>query len=692
MNLLGALGDIALLTFAVVVLFAPGGALVLALGQVRPGRRAVALGAAPVVTAGIAYLTALVTGLLGVRYSLATVLLVTAVLVLAVLAARRRRTGSWPSRGGWREVLPGGLLPAHVVGLALLAAGILVSLVTWRGGLGSLATVPQEHDAVTHTLVTANIARTGLALPTQVSPSDLLTGGADNFYPAGMHALSALCATFGVGPVAAMNAVTIAIFAVVLPVGLFALASLLRSSGTAAIIGGGAAVASAVSYRPVYAMMHDGGIYANAAALCLTPAVVALLLSVGRTAEDVHGWRSAVDLRQSALVVLAVGGVFWVHPTAAVLVALGVVPWWVADRCAGRPGWRAVGSQLATIAVGGAVAVALAVPILRSGAGLVSAVSGWSRDYPVLTFHDTIGRVLGFSYGGYLDFDIQKSQTWLAVLMIAGVLAAFWQRRHAGLLAAWGMWSLILGAYLLDAPVPGLVQVAEFFFSSFVRIDAGLMVYAWLLVGVGISLVWSAAAAAGELVPMSASSKALRGTVAGSLALLAVVGVLQQAYRPTNGAALATRYGAPEIRRVTDDDRAAIEWLGERVKPGERVMNSANDGSTYLWVYEAVPVVNTFPLGSANLEYSIPLLTRFNQLDTDQEIRDYVRDENIRWVYVDLDAPPISIPFEYRDYLEGSTFTVPPGLLDLEDVDSVDEVFRQGTVRVYEVDESVFAG
>src|SRR5205085_9995657 len=97
---------------------------------------------------------------------------------------------------------------------------------------------------------------------------------------------------------------------------------------------------------------------------------------------------------------------------------------------------------------------------------------------------------------------------------------------------------------------------------------------------------------------------------------------------------LRSRYSKPEFHRVTDDDRKAIAWLAPQVRRGERVLNSANDGSTFLYVERGIPVVNILSLGNPEVPATYKLLERFNQFPTDAEVRRMLRELNVHWIYV----------------------------------------------------------
>ncbi|MBO0851773.1 MAG: hypothetical protein J2P20_20095, partial [Pseudonocardia sp.] len=62
-------------------------------------------------------------------------------------------------------------------------------------------------------------------------------------------------------------------------------------------------------------------------------------------------------------------------------------------------------------------------------------------------------------------------------------------------------------------------------------------------------------------------------------------------YLQSTTEALSERWSSPQLYRVDANDVAAANWLKGRVKPGQRIMNNPNDGSTYLYVADDLPVV-----------------------------------------------------------------------------------------------------
>jgi hypothetical protein len=176
--------------------------------------------------------------------------------------------------------------------------------------------------------------------------------------------------------------------------------------------------------------------------------------------------------------------------------------------------------------------------------------------------------------------------------------------------------------------------------------------------------------------------------VGGVLALGYLVGPGYR-YSRTDVEALASRYARPEYTRVSAGDQRAVDWLADQVAPGERVLNSANDGSTLLYVDRRVPIVNVASLGSAAEPATYRLLQGFNRYPDDPEVRRMLRDLDVRWVYVDSSAPTISASGAPEAWVAGNWLSVPQGFRHLAGLPGLERRFRSGTVSIYHLDPAV---
>jgi hypothetical protein len=176
--------------------------------------------------------------------------------------------------------------------------------------------------------------------------------------------------------------------------------------------------------------------------------------------------------------------------------------------------------------------------------------------------------------------------------------------------------------------------------------------------------------------------------VGGVLALGYLVGPGYR-YSRTDVEALASRYARPEYTRVSASDQRAVDWLAGQVAPGERVLNSANDGSTLLYVERRVPIVNVASLGSAAEPATYRLLQGFNRFPDDPEVRRMLRDLDVRWLYVDSSAPTISASGAPEAWVAGNWLSVPEGFRHLAGLPGLERRFRSGPVSIYHLDPAV---
>jgi hypothetical protein len=172
-----------------------------------------------------------------------------------------------------------------------------------------------------------------------------------------------------------------------------------------------------------------------------------------------------------------------------------------------------------------------------------------------------------------------------------------------------------------------------------------------------------------------------------ALAATAVLGVFLAVCLPYSGRAvdvIALRYRSPDYNRVDAFDLQAAAYVAHRIGPGERVMNNANDGSTYGYVFYGLRIVVTQSVGSSAAPYMARLLGGFNELGTNPTVRETVCRLHITWAIVDDVAPRVGA--RGLKFAPGGGFTVPTGLLHLEGVPGVVPAARFGHVAVYRVD------
>jgi hypothetical protein len=658
-----AVHDGLVLVVAAAVAYVPGLVLLTAL-SVPPGL--VMVGLAPAVSVAVAGVVAVVVAPVGLPFG--PVALLGATVLLGVVAVVVRRGRRWAGRQPDGSVL---------VGTAMVAIGAGFACRPWMAGIGSLATRPQEHDMIMHVLQTAYITRTGRGAPWELAPVDLLTGSPTWFYPSGVHLLAAATAGLTGGAVVpALNAQTVVLLGVAACTGAAALCSVAARQlglgrGSATPAGGVAALVMAGLYRPGFHLMHDGGILANAVSLSLVPGVVAGVLAVSR-----------LPLPAGAGVGAGVAGAVWCHPTAAVSVAVTTGAWW-AGMLAARRGRAELRRSVRGLAVAAGVAAVLLIPAVAPGLGQSARTATWPPDTGPVPFYRALGETLGFPYSGWIDHEQSRSQIWVLLLVVAGTGAVVALRRGLGPVAAFAAWSaVVMGAWL--SPGTGFdALVTRFYYNAMLRTWSHVYLLAPVLAGLGVVLTANRVAVLARRAPLRPAWTAL-GLV--SVVFAGYAAVPAVGYARIAEISVATRYRAPEFVRIGPDDDAAIDWLAARIRPGERVFNSPNDGSTYLYVERGIPVVDIYPLGLTGVPYTYRLLQSFNTYPTDAAVRRQLADLGVHWVYVDTDDPPIGTAGSPENWAGPDGFRMPPGLRDLDGLPGLQVAFRSGSVTVYALD------
>jgi hypothetical protein len=730
---------------AAATVYGPGLALLLALG-VRQG--VVLLGATPAASVGVALLTACGCALLGVPFAPKSLMVGTVVLVVVGglvgwlllghglglgALARRVAAGRGPTkpvaagrgairsgpvgrslrRLGLRRPRPAGwkfggrpaalpeptarpLLPplgtltgwfAQLAGSALVLVGAGSVLSAWYRGFGTWSTYNQDHDPILHSVLTAYIERTGRGAPWQIMPADVLAGGRTVYYPDGFHLLAATIGSVFDDPVVGMNGAIAMVAGAAWTTSAAALGAVavrwLRADAGWMTLGAGVtSVIAAGLFRPGAQLARDNGLLPNASALVLVPGVLAAILLVRPKA-----WGTALGIG------VACAGIVTVHPSSGLSVGLSVLVCWLALLFSrdGRAMLRAQWSVLVVLLAAGGL---VALPVLRGALAVSGRIEAFPPDSPHVPIVRALGSVLPLMYGGMFD-DKAMVQVWPTLLLVAGVGTALVFARAVPLVAAWVVWVVItLLAYRnptgITAPILG------FFYNSAGRVQTHVALFAPALAALGvfgllIALMMAARAVRlpGGLARFSPPRPRLVGAFGVLALLLVTLGYLagpNSRYLETTSEALAQRWSQPQLLRVDAEDRAAAEWLKPRVEPGQRIMNSPNDGSTYLYVHDNLPVVNISTLGVPDFPYTYDLMRGFRYLDVDPYIRHLVLQLNIAWVYVDSRAPIIGASGAPGNWTGGGFMTTVPGLDRLDDTPGLILAHVDGSVRIYKVD------
>ena len=642
------ISDSVLVGVTLLVSLVPGFALGWALGL----RRAVAAGAAPALTFGLVASAATLASVVDLPWRPWSFALWTAAVCLVAVGVRtvvRRRRGaptevaeerSWlrrPSRGSVAVCI-------GVVMGWLLSAGTL-----YRGFGSTLGNPNQDWDYVFHSNALRLIADSG-----NVDP-DALRAINDwevqsSFYPNAFHALGALVRDLTGAPVFdVLNAATMMI-AGIAGLGLAVLLRALRAPVAVAAITP-VLLAGFASFP--YDTIFRGPLLPYATGVALIPAFFLVLHESLR----VRTWAAAVAGGFAAAALLGV------QTSTALTAALAVVPYLV-QRWASPV--RHVLRDLRQLVVLGVSAVVLAVPFVAGALSMNS--TGPRVDWPAV---ESVGQATGDLL--MLNHASAAPQYWLAGLLLIGLLALH-AARYLWWWAAAGAVSFAL--FIISAATD--VQLGEDLTSPWWndrwRFAAVVVLALAPLAAHGLYTVGAflTPRLARVLRPVRRRpGRSLAAVV--TLALIAVVLLSNGLYTRSNTARTAIAYQNEHL--LSDEEEAAFQWLAEESGGAGKVMNDSNDGSTYMWALEGLRPVfgHIMPLGSAPGATQRRLLAHFNCLDSDPEVREAIRDLDIRYVYIG--------PGFVRDEMERV-----PGLRNLFGLQSLVPLYNQDGVHIYRVE------
>ncbi|NUT53106.1 MAG: hypothetical protein HOV94_38350 [Saccharothrix sp.] len=609
--------------------------------------------AAPALTYGLVAIGGLLLGKLGISWTLLTfggwALLASAVL-FAVTALVRRR---WPDRVEDDE--PRVSRRGHLVVAGGVAIGLAVGAVTFLRGISSLNRLAQDWDAPYHGNLVRWVAEHQSAIIANAGVLGDQAGNDAFFYPVTYHSLLALLLDdFGVTLPPLLNSGALATI-LVWPIGIAAMG--LAWKLPARMVAPAAAVSTWFSPFP-YDSMWRGPLWPYLAGIALLPAVLALVTYLIRP----RGITGPVAFA------VAVAALVGLQPSLAFILAglLGVIFLACLFRLVPVDWKRAWPTLLAVAVLGVAVAVPLILPSLAS-AGAVSAMV-WPSE---ATQAGAFGQMLTFS--GVVEFP----QWWIGLPALFGMVVMARRR-----LMTWmvGVWLAFGGLYAVTVSMesPIIQKLTGYFYNDHWRLAVMLALPG--AIGFGVAV-----AAFGDWVvdryraKVPALGRSPWAPVAVSAVFFLLISLVSGAYIGRNSTRLASGYGNGPT--VSDAELAAYQWLGEHVRPGERVMNDVFDGTAWLYAMAKVsPVEWTFygyPEGTPN-DY---LVKHLNELNTDPRVREDLTELKVRYVVVG------------KGYVRRDG-RMTRGFVGIEHIRGFNEVFRNSDVVVYEIEgqESVVDG
>jgi len=642
-----AIADLGLILLYVLFLWLPGGVL----GTLAGLRGWTLAAVAPLLTYAVAGLAGPWSDALGLRWSPLTFLGWFAVFAALAFGVRRfagaglARAPLWP----WR---------AQAGVAACVAVAAVVSVYVVGHGMGGLSTIPQDWDAAWHANSVRWIADTGqggLYAPSALNWYESPTGV---FYPNAYHLVAAMVyQVSGASVVAVLNAHT-ALIPVLLALSVVALVR--RFAGRAVVAGAGALLI--VATGSIYDMLWRGPLLPFATGVALTPVAVVLVLDLLDTRAE-HGPRAA--LRPGFVLAIAGAGLICVHSSTAFGVALFVLPmlvvrWW-------RDSGRLAGDAAALVVAGVAVGALASVELLAArGSGASVPPVDWKAD---LTASQAVGEILTWQHAQPFP------QWWLGILLVAGLVTF----RKLGDLRWLGAVAVVFGALFVAAAAydtPWANAITRPWWNDRWRLIALTAVPLCVIAAHGLGETQRAVAG---LVSKLAARVRFDAPVAGTR--LAAAGVVLVVLGLSTGGLYLGRneermgYNTGDGMAVSRGEIAGYEELARIVPPGERVLNDRGDGSVWMYALAGVRPVAGHYDGTLTGPDATLLAERFNRYDSDEDVRAAVRRLHVGYVIVGKGF--------LRSWSERQ-----PGLTRLDDVDVLEQVYRNRDVTIYKINDT----
>lgn len=624
---------------------------------------------APAATTAVVALTAVVCGLLDVRFGPWPV--VVGLLLSAALAwGVRLLLDSWDRRNGLSEPTArieseltagppvNGLQPAPgwVIWAALLA-GLALMVRHWRSLLGRPDAFSQTYDNIFHMNAVRWILETGNGSSLSFA---MTTGSGDPmYYPVGWHDVVALVNMLVRDDNVALsiNAVTLVALGLVWTSGCLFLVRSITNGNWAVLLG--AAVLSASFAAFPFLLLGFGVLYPNFLGLCLLPAGIALTVHV-------LGIQSgpALHLPSTILVgLLVLLGAGLAHPNVLLsyvvillpLLAAGVWNALLKPRDSGWTRRLVLRSALFLLAI---PATVIAWEVLRPA----EHEAIWQ---PYLSIPDAVGNGILFS----------APQLWpawpLAILSMIGVYAAFRWRRNRAFVIAHG---LLLGLWVVASAMPAgdlrsfLVGV---WYNDSYRLASLLPITGIPLAVLGVEQLAHLLDAG--LARVLEGRDRLQAVVAVVLAVLLALATQTSNWLNRAIDSFAETFAlTPDSPLVTTDEYAIIQAAGTIVPEDTVIATNPWNGSSMVFALTGIPTTTTHVSYVLTEDLAV-VKDELDEAAVAPEVCDVVRRFGIGYA---LDFGPREVHGGDHEYV---------GFDSLADAPGFELVIQQGEAALYEV-------
>jgi hypothetical protein len=460
--------------------------------------------------------------------------------------------------------------------IALLAAGIVLSLGFWTVGIRHSAAVPPNRDGGHHGFYVARISDTETVNTDEIVISDPITKEQYGYYPLGFHAAAALGHRISGLDVADLVTGWVILFAALAyPIGMFVLAR--RLAPDRALLPGFVALATPLFGMFPYKFILWGGI-AQIVGLTLVPAVILILLDA--TTHRGRGRGRGRDHSVAVVAGVASFGVIAVHMSQFLLAAIaaGVL---LVGRLAADRGRAEIIAAVRALAVAAGVAVVLLLPTL-SGALSGASARGSITEPNDFVISDAVGRLFTGSV-------FAPPQATLYLVALVGFAVAMYQRRYV----AFAIATAIACALFFVSATPSLESLRGLsapWYHSPDRTSGNTVPFLTIFAGIGLEAaavgISALASRPGRRDRTHAHSRNARLGV-GVAALVAAAFIASTFSQARPGTANTVRR-ALEYNAIQQGDLDAMSALQRLDRNHAAVLNQEMDGSIWLYATEGL--------------------------------------------------------------------------------------------------------
>ncbi|HEX5402725.1 MAG TPA: DUF6541 family protein [Pseudonocardiaceae bacterium] len=596
-------------------LFAPGLLITYAFGL----RSLAAWALAPVVTVALAATTAIVAQKAGVAWSVPLVLLVTLVVAIVVAVVFFLLRRGWPA-------LPADSRRVTLAAVLGLVPAIIIGFITFMHGVVRPDALSQTYDAVLHYNAIASILDTRDASSLTIGTLDI-PGEAGSSYPAAWHDMTSLVVLSGhFGIPVAVNMISAVMGILVWPVScLLLVRQIIGKSATGLAITG--VVSIAFTAFP-WDLLGFGVLWPNLLGLSITPAILALVISItGQANDDAIGKGRAWTMLPVAFV-----GAAFAHPNSIfAVIALSLVPIGVAlvMRAKRLHGEGRPRRGIIDIVIGFVVfmlfwAWAATTPALATVRKFV-----WA---PFDTPARAVGEVLFQSMNGY-------NALWILALVVLGAILLC--RSQPALRWVVGSFAITGFLYVIAAAFnrPDTSEFTGYWYNDPHRLSAMIPITAVPLAVAGLLYLGRRGATLLERRPRLATALRGRAFAASTLVVVVLLGLLSGGFYVSKHAKVIQNvyvlpFTNPSLQVVGPDELAFFQQQVKKIVPPDvMVANNPWDGSAMLWALADRRVL--FPHMSIRVTHDeLYLAAHMNEAASDPRVCQIANELHVQYLLI----------------------------------------------------------